>query len=75
MNPGDVVVMYTDGVTEAVNSDNEMFGEDRLEELIKRNGSLSAEQIKQRILDEVISFTRGLPQGDDITLIVLKMKP
>ncbi|MBL8189655.1 MAG: SpoIIE family protein phosphatase [Acidobacteria bacterium] len=75
LNPGDVVVMYTDGVTEAVNSDNEMFGEDRLEELIQRNVTLSAEQIKQRILDEVISFTRGLPQGDDITLIVLKMKP
>lgn len=74
LNSGDVVVMYTDGVTEAVNNDNEMFGEDRLEELIKRNVSLSAEQIKQRILDEVLSFTRGLPQGDDITLIVLKMK-
>lgn len=74
LNPGDVVVMYTDGVTEAVNSDNEMFGEDRLEELIQRNVTLSAEQIKQSILDEVISFTRGLPQGDDITLIVLKMK-
>lgn len=74
LNPGDVVVMYTDGVTEAVNSDNEMFGEDRLEELVKQSVNLSAEQIKQRILDEVISFTRGLPQGDDITLIVLKLK-
>ncbi|MGH9853643.1 MAG: PP2C family protein-serine/threonine phosphatase, partial [Blastocatellia bacterium] len=72
--PGDVVVMYTDGVTEAVNADNQMFGDERLEKLIKESVSLSAEQIKQRILDEVLSFTRGLPQGDDITLIVLKMK-
>jgi serine phosphatase RsbU (regulator of sigma subunit) len=36
--------------------------------------SLTAEEIKQIILDEVLSFTAGLPQGDDITLIVLKMK-
>jgi serine phosphatase RsbU (regulator of sigma subunit) len=72
--PGDVVVMYTDGVTEAVNADNQMFGDERLERLVKDSVSLSAEQIKQRILDEVLSFTAGLPQGDDITLIVLKMK-
>jgi serine phosphatase RsbU (regulator of sigma subunit) len=72
--PGDVVVMYTDGVTEAVNAENQMFGEERLEKLIKESVSLSAGEIKQRILDEVLSFTAGLPQGDDITLIALKMK-
>jgi serine phosphatase RsbU (regulator of sigma subunit) len=74
LQPGDVVVMYTDGVTEAVNADNQMFGDERLERLVMESVSLSAEEIKQRILDEVLSFTRGLPQGDDITLIVLKMK-
>ena len=73
LNSGDIVVMYTDGVTEAVNADNQMFSDERLETLVKQSASLSAEQIKQRILDEVISFTRGLPQGDDITLIVLKL--
>src|SRR5262249_28569912 len=72
--PGDVVVMYTDGVTEAINTDNQMFGEERLEKLVKDCISLSAEGIKQRILNEVLVFTAGLPQGDDITLIVLKMK-
>ncbi len=72
--PGDVVVMYTDGVTEAVNADNQMFGDERLEKLVKQSVSLSAEEIKRRILDEVLSFTAGLPQGDDITLIVLKVK-
>lgn len=74
LNSGDVVVMYTDGVTEAVNNDNEMFSDERLEELVRQSSKLNAEQIKQRILDEVLSFTRGLPQSDDITLIVLKMK-
>lgn len=72
--PGDVVVIYTDGVTEAVNTKNEMFGDERLEKLVKENVELSAEEIKNIILDEVLIFTKGLPQGDDITLIVLKMK-
>ena len=66
--------MYTDGVTEAVNADNQMFSDERLENPVKASVNLSAEQIKQRILDEVLSFTHGLPQGDDITLVVLKMK-
>ncbi|MBO0862789.1 MAG: SpoIIE family protein phosphatase [Chloracidobacterium sp.] len=73
LHDSDVVVMYTDGVTEAVDADNQMFGEERLEKLVRESVSLSAEQIKQRILDEVLNFTAGLPQGDDITLIVLKM--
>jgi sigma-B regulation protein RsbU (phosphoserine phosphatase) len=74
LETGDVVVIFTDGVTEAVNARNEMFGDERLDKLIKSSVNLSAEEIKQRILDEVLAFTRGLPQGDDITLIVLKMK-
>jgi phosphoserine phosphatase RsbU/P len=74
LTTGDVVVMFTDGVTEAVDANNQMLGDERLEELVKESVSLSAEEIKQIILDEVLSFTAGLPQGDDITLIVLKMK-
>lgn len=72
--PGDVVVIYSDGVTEAVNAAGEMFGEDRLEGLVHSSVQLSAEQIRERILDEVLAFTRGLPQGDDITLIILKTR-
>ncbi|MCI0339371.1 MAG: SpoIIE family protein phosphatase [Acidobacteria bacterium] len=74
LNRGDVVVMYTDGVTEAVNTKNEMFGDERLEDLVRGSVALSANEIKNRILDELLGFTRGLPQGDDITLIVLKMR-
>jgi sigma-B regulation protein RsbU (phosphoserine phosphatase) len=66
--------MYTDGVTEAVDADNQMFGAERLEQLTTESVKLSAEEIKTRILNEVLSFTAGLPQGDDITLIVLKLK-
>jgi serine phosphatase RsbU (regulator of sigma subunit) len=71
---GDVVVIYSDGVTEAVNAANEMFGEEKLEALMQASTGLTAEEIKQRILDAVIAFTSGLPQGDDITLVVLKLK-
>lgn len=74
LNPGDVVVMYTDGVTEAVNAANEMYGEERLTALVLEQAGLSAEGIKSMILEDVIRFTQGLPQGDDITMIVLKMK-
>src|SRR5215510_8598855 len=74
LSPGDVVVMYTDGVTEAVDADNQMLGPERLELLVAENYALTAEEIMRRILDEVLSFTAGLPQGDDITLIVLKMR-
>jgi sigma-B regulation protein RsbU (phosphoserine phosphatase) len=74
LEPGDVVVMYTDGVTEAVNSANDMFGDERLEELLVRIRGKSAEQIQSSILDEVVAFTGDLPQGDDITLVTIKMK-
>jgi phosphoserine phosphatase RsbU/P len=72
---GDLVVIYSDGVTEAVNSRNEMFGDERLERLVRENVNLDADGIKQRIVEELNNFTRGLPQGDDITLIVLKRRP
>jgi sigma-B regulation protein RsbU (phosphoserine phosphatase) len=71
---GDVLVIFSDGVTEAVNTSNQMFGDQRLEQLVKKNEGLSAKEIKDRIEQEVLAFTRGLPQGDDITLIALKMR-
>jgi phosphoserine phosphatase RsbU/P len=74
LEPGDVLVIFSDGVTEAVNKSNQMFGNERLEHLVKKNESLSAKEIKDRIEQEVLAFTRGLPQGDDITLIALKMR-
>jgi sigma-B regulation protein RsbU (phosphoserine phosphatase) len=74
LEPGDIVVMYTDGVTEAMNAANEMFGDERLERLIVSVRDLNAEQIQNRILEEVVAFTGDLPQTDDITLLTLKMR-
>ncbi len=74
LEPGDVIVVFTDGVTEALNASNEMFGDERLERLVSASVETSAEQIRERILEEVQAFTRGLPQGDDITLLAIKAK-
>jgi len=69
----DLMVFYTDGVTEALNQkETEEFGEDRLLDCIKRHRSESAKEIKQAIIEEVLAFSAGI-QHDDITLIVVKV--
>ena len=73
LETGDVIVFYTDGVTEAVNDKDELFGEKRLYRLVKVNSDLSSKEIVNRIKDEVIAFSKGLSQFDDITLMVLKV--
>jgi len=69
---GDVVVMYTDGVTEATDHELDMFGEERLRALIREHYSLSPDALLEKILREVATFTSGEPQFDDITLMVIK---
>lgn len=71
---GDIVVLYTDGVTEAVNSDNEMFGVERIEELIKEYQDWPANLIAEKIKASVVEFEGNDQQFDDITLIILKKK-
>ena len=70
----DWIVMFTDGVTEAVDINDEEFEEHRLEEVIRKNRTESCETMKDKILEAVNDFSRGCPQGDDITLLNLKMK-
>jgi PAS domain S-box-containing protein len=72
IGPGDVIVMYTDGVTESINTKEELFGEDRLNAIIRKNARLPAQEILDRILSGVLEFTGDMPQFDDITLLVVK---
>jgi sigma-B regulation protein RsbU (phosphoserine phosphatase) len=72
IGPDDLVVMYTDGVTESINSREELFGEDRLREIIRNNARLTAREILDRILSAVQEFAGDMPQFDDITLLVIK---
>ncbi|MCW4000760.1 MAG: SpoIIE family protein phosphatase [Candidatus Bathyarchaeota archaeon] len=68
----DVVVMFTDGVTESINSQQEMFGETRLTEIIRQNAHLSSQKILEEILSAVKAFAGDMPQFDDITLLIIK---
>jgi len=70
----DVVVFYTDGVSEARNLENQEFSEERLIKVILQYKMLSAERISANIKKEIISFIGKAPQHDDITLVVIKIK-
>jgi len=70
--PGDIVVFYTDGVTEAIDQCNGMFGEEKVCSVIQKNAHLSAAEIIDAILQSLSAFTGDCDQFDDITLIVLK---
>lgn len=70
--PGDLLVLYTDGIIEATRSDGEMFGEDRMLDLLLTHKQRSLPEIKQLLLDEVHSFTGSAPRQDDIALILIR---
>jgi len=71
--PGDVIVFYTDGVTEAKNEEEEEFKTKRLKQVINDSSHLSAPEIQNKIYQAVKDFTGNLPQADDLTMIVIKV--
>lgn len=71
MLPGDLLVMYTDGVTDAQNEYGEFYGEGRLLNVARRC-NCSAHEAMETILEDVRRFTGGMPQADDITLLIVK---
>ncbi len=72
LEPGDVLLLTTDGVWEAANSNAERFGKDRLRAALSEAADGSAQQIVDTILKSVEGYTAGVPHPDDITLVVLK---
>lgn len=68
LEPGDLILMYTDGVDEAMNPDGELYGIDRVLEVVKQ-GPADAEQLGKRLLADVRRHARGYPQSDDITIM------
>lgn len=71
-NKGSTLVVFTDGITEAMNEKQEEYGDARLEELIENNSTLNSKELATKILTDVNNFTMGVPQFDDITLMVIK---
>ena len=72
LKPDEKIVMFTDGVTEAMNEKEEQFEEPRLEKLLQSNSGLSAKECTELIAQTVKDFEGNAPQSDDITVVVIK---
>jgi sigma-B regulation protein RsbU (phosphoserine phosphatase) len=73
--PGQVVALCTDGITEAWNDNGEQFGRERLKQSLLRHASQPAASVLEGVLHDVIEFRGPAPQKDDLTLVVLKRAP
>jgi len=72
LQPGDTLVLFSDGVTEAMNPDDQEFGHARLREVLAGHPNASVEEIQAAILTAVEDFTRGARQADDLTLLLIR---
>jgi sigma-B regulation protein RsbU (phosphoserine phosphatase) len=70
LDPGDIVVLYTDGITEAMNDEREQFGIERLCDVIEKNRAESVDAIRDRIFDAVEGFMAE--QDDDMSVVVMR---
>jgi serine phosphatase RsbU (regulator of sigma subunit) len=70
--PGDMLVLVTDGFYECCNPAGEMLGAARLSDFIRRHQSLDAAEIIRRLHQDLIDFSHGTPQADDITAVIIK---
>lgn len=73
LRPGDILVVYTDGITEITNPSGEEWGVDRLIETIQQNRDHSAQEIVTRVFDAIDSYSQNAEAVDDMTLIILKV--
>jgi serine phosphatase RsbU (regulator of sigma subunit) len=73
LEPGDILAIYTDGITEAANHAEEEFGEERLLQVLQANRSLPVSELLQRVLASVQEFSPG-EQADDLTLIIGRVR-
>jgi sigma-B regulation protein RsbU (phosphoserine phosphatase) len=71
LNKGDAIVIYSDGVSEAMTEDEEMFGEKRITDVINGHRDASPSQLIDHVVEAVKQFTSGYPQTDDITVVVI----
>ncbi len=74
LRPEDSLIVYTDGITEAMNHNRERFGDERFLSVIREYGDLNVEPFVNKIRDEIIIFSEGFAQTDDITLVAIREK-
>jgi sigma-B regulation protein RsbU (phosphoserine phosphatase) len=74
LKPGETLLVYTDGVTEAMNQAKDLFGEDRLEKAVTGVADLSPEKIAERVIEQVEGFVLEAERSDDITLLAIQRR-
>jgi serine phosphatase RsbU (regulator of sigma subunit) len=74
LDTGDVIVFYTDGITEAMNASSDLFGESRLSRIVEEHGHLESGELRERILREIEAFVGTADQHDDMTMILMKIE-
>ncbi len=74
LRKGDVIVFYTDGITEAMNLNSDLFGEARLGRIVAEHGHLDTADLRERILREIEAFVGSANQHDDMTMILVKVE-
>ena len=74
LGPGDLFLLYTDGISEAMNPDGDYFGDTRLADLALEHADLSSDELSTRILSEVKAFAGAAAQHDDMTMVLLKIE-
>ena len=72
LGTGDVILICSDGVAEAMNADQEMLDNEAVEQLVRDYAALPAAEITQKVIEAVDAFANGAPQSDDITITVLR---
>ncbi|MEJ2636280.1 MAG: SpoIIE family protein phosphatase [Calditrichia bacterium] len=72
LHPDDILVVYTDGITEAMNHKRELYGEERFLSAIRRYGNLDVVDFVKNVKEDILNFTGGYEQNDDITLVAFK---
>jgi len=72
LGTGDILIIYSDGLTDAENREEEMFGEERLLALIREAAPSGSHALEQKLLQSIEEFTKGVPQTDDITFVVVE---
>jgi phosphoserine phosphatase RsbU/P len=73
LSSGDALVFYSDGLTEAMNSEREQYGEERLMQAVERADGLDADGVHERVLGDVKEFLSGVAPQDDMTVVVLRV--
>ena len=73
LGTGDLFLLYTDGISEAMNVDGDCFGDTRLADLAREHADLGSNELRERILDEVRGFAGAAPQHDDMTMVLVKV--